>query len=100
VTPEQKLARAQRWSAFYAEPGGLAEMLAHLTEKLMAEAVQGEPWETDKLKKIALGIKIVGMLKSEVLAVTIDGKLAEHAELAAKRIAELPERKRKWAGFA
>ena len=75
-------------------------MLARLAEKLMAEAVQGEPWETDKLKKVALGIKIVGMLKDEISAVTIDGKLAEHAEKAAKRIAEIPERKRKWAGFS
>lgn len=100
MTPDQRLARAARWTAFYEEEGGLAEMLARLTESLMAEAVQGEPWETDRLKKVALGIKIVGMLQSEIRAVTIDSKLAEHAEAAARKIADLPERKRRWAGFA
>lgn len=96
MSPDAAIARAQRWQAFYAEPGGIGDMLARLTAEHMREAVACEPWETDRLKKVALSLKIIGELEQAIRGVAADGKLAERAAEHAERVANIPERKRKW----
>ena len=97
MTPDAKIARAQRWSAFMDEPGGLRDMLAHMTAEHMREAVQCEPWDTDRLKKVALSLKLIGELQQAIQSIADSGKLAEHAARDhATRVATTRERKPLW----
>lgn len=96
MTPEQRLARAERWRQFYTEEGGIGDMLARISAELMQEAVKGEPWETDKLKKVALGLKITQMLNDSVKKILDDGRVAEAAKAASDKFANVPEKKRRY----
>lgn len=97
MTAEAKIARAQRWSAFMDEPGGLRDMLAHMTAAHMREAVQCEPWDTDRLKKVALSLKLIGELQQAIQSIADSGKLADHAAREhATRVAATRERKPLW----
>lgn len=94
MTPEAKIARAQRWQAFIDEPGGLADMLANMTAAHMREAVQCEPWETEILKKVALSLKLIGELQRAIQSITDDGKLADAvARDHATRVAHTRDKK-------
>ena len=96
MTPEARIATAQRWRAFYDEPGGLSEMLARMTAEHMREAVQCEPWDTDRLKKVALSLKLIGELDQTIRRVMDDGKLAAAAQTGARAAATTRDRKPRW----
>jgi hypothetical protein len=55
-----------------------------------------EPWEGDKLAKLALAGRILDMVKGHVQAVIEDGAIAATDAAHADKIAALPERKRTW----
>jgi hypothetical protein len=96
MTPDAKVARAQRWKAFYEEDGGIGDMFARLTLDLTQRAAAIEPWETDKLKKIALSFALARELHGMVKGVVADGQLAEHVNERANRLANIPDAKRRF----
>lgn len=99
MTEADRIARAQRWQQFYTEEGGIGDMIGAATMALAKEAASVEPWETDKLKKVAHGLRVLRMLDDQIKAVTNDGKALEAAAQFAAQASQVPERKRRWADF-
>lgn len=96
MTPEQRIARAARWKDFYLEPDGLRAMLDNLRQTHLDALTMVEPWDTDRLKKIGLSMAMVNQLEQTVRNIMSDGRIEEHAAAHVERLAEIPERKRKW----
>lgn len=96
MTPEQRIARAARWSAFYREEGGMAEMIQGMRQTHLDALTMVEPWDTDRLKKIGLSMAMVNQLEQTVRNIMADGRIEEHAAAHVERLAEIPERRRRW----
>lgn len=90
------IARGQRWQLFYNEDGGLKDILAEIGRTYIERMSSVEPWETDKLSKLAMANKIVGQLDSVVREIIATGQVADHAKAHTKRIESLPAAKRRW----
>lgn len=88
--------RAGRWSAFYNEEDGLRDMLAHLGMTYLERMSVVEPWETEKLAKLAMAHKITKQLDGLVQAIISDGAVAEQNKICVERIEKLPHSKRRW----
>lgn len=95
LTPDQRIARAARWAAFYAEKGGLAEMIDAMRATHLEALTKVEPWDTDRLKKIGLSMALVSQLEQTIRGIMTDGRIEEHAVAHRERIEQVPERKRK-----
>src|SRR3546814_16639375 len=65
--------RANRWKAFDEEDGGLRDMIAMLGQTYLERLSQVEPWETEKLSKLAMANRITQQLDGFVRSV-IDRK--------------------------
>lgn len=96
MTPEQRIARAARWQAFYQEAGGLKDMIDALRETHLDALTMVEPWDEPRLRKIGLSMAMVKQLEQTIRNIMADGRIEEHAAAHAERLAEIPERKRKW----
>lgn len=96
---EDALLRGRRWAAFYEEEGGLRDMLELLGETYLTRMKQVEPWETDKLAKLAMAAKITDQLGGFIQDVIGSGKIAEAAKRHAEKIEHLPARKRRLLGM-
>ena len=102
MTPEQRAARAERWRQFYEEDGGIGEMLARLTAEMTGAAIEGvdgartQEQERRALANAAHGLRVVSSLNDAIKRIIADGKVAEHSVAVANRLAQLPERKRRW----
>lgn len=90
------IARGQRWKLFYEEEGGLRDILADIGRTYIERMSLVEPWETEKLSKLAMANKIVGQLDSVVREIIASGQVAEHAKAHTKKIESLPAAKRRW----
>lgn len=93
---DQTVQRGQRWTTFYKEDGGLKDILAEIGKTYIARMSVVEPWETDKLSKLAMANKIVGELDSCIRKIMADGEVAHHAIEHQKRIEKLPAAKRRF----
>lgn len=96
---ENDTARGRRWAAFYEEEGGLRDMLALIRSTYVERMSDLEPWETDKLAKLAMAGKIAGQLDGLILSIINDGRIEEAATEHRRKIEALPARKRKLLGW-
>ena len=93
---EDPLHRANRWKPFYAEEGGLKDILAYIGETYLKRMSQVEPWETEKLAKLAMANKITQQIDAMVQAIINDGKLQEHVQKRVKMIEAIPHKARRF----
>jgi hypothetical protein len=96
---DDALQRGRRWSAFYEEEGGLRDMIAALGTVYIERMSTVEPWETDKLSKLAMANKITKQLDGFILEVIGTGNVAAAAKRHREQIEALPARKRRLLGF-
>ena len=90
------IARAERWRQFYEESGGLRDMLSEIRAAYLTRMAEVEPWETGKLSKLSIAHKVAGQLDNFVMGIIADGAVELRSREHAQRIADLPERKRRW----
>ena len=88
--------RGRRWTTFYKEEGGLHDILEAIGQTYIARMSQVEPWETDKLSKLAMANKIVGELDGCIRKIMTDGEVAHHTIEHTKELEKLPYAKRRW----
>ena len=93
---EDPLHRANRWKPFYAEEGGLKDILAYIGETYLKRMSQVEPWETEKLAKLAMANKITQQIDAMVQAIINDGKVQEHVQKRLKMIEAIPHKARRF----
>jgi hypothetical protein len=93
---DQTVLRGGRWSSFYKEEGGLQDILAEIGKTYIERMSQVEPWETDKLSKLAMANKIVGELDNCIRKIMADGEIAHHNIEHIKQIEKLPYAKRRF----
>ena len=93
---EDPLHRANRWKPFYAEEGGLKDILAYIGETYLKRMSQVEPWETEKLAKLAMANKITQQIDAMVQAIINDGKVQEHVQKRVKMIEAIPHKARRF----
>lgn len=93
---DETVMRGRRWAAFYKEEGGLKEILEAIGQTYIARMSVVEPWETDKLSKLAMANKIVGELDGCIRKIVADGEIAHNAIEHTKEIEKLPYAKRRW----
>lgn len=96
---EDALQRGRRWVAFYEEEGGLRDMLDLIGQTYISRMSDIEPWETNKLAKLAMANKIAAQLRGLVLDVIGSGDIAAAAKKRREQIEALPERKRRLLGL-
>jgi hypothetical protein len=92
---EDPIRRGQRWKAFNEEEGGIRDMIAEIQTTYTGRIIALEPWETAKIAKLAMAIKVteqLGILVQEIIA---GGTVEQAARNRRDRIEALPERKRK-----
>lgn len=97
MTERDPIIRANQWKLAYDEEGGLKDMFEHIRREYFRRAGLVEPWEGEKLGKLALAGRIVDMVEDHVRHIIDTGKMAEADQIYAEKIADLPERKRFWA---
>ena len=90
------VARAQRWKLFYDEEGGLRDILESLRVAYLERLSAVEPWETDKLTKLAIASKVTRAVDSEILAILTAGKVEADRREHVKKIERIPTAKRRW----
>lgn len=82
------IARGQRWEAFYAEEGGISDMLTSLRRGYFEKVGNTKPGDTQTLLVLGLADKIVREVEREVQVVIETGKIRaaekEHAERVAR----------------
>ena len=93
---EDPLHRANRWKPFYAEEGGLKDILTYIGETYLKRMSQVEPWETEKLAKLAMANKITQQIDAMVQAIINDGKVQEHVQKRVKMIEAIPHKARRF----
>lgn len=90
------VSRAQRWRSFIEEDGGLNDIFTDIERAYVDRLSDVEPWETDKLRTLAIARKVTASVRAHVQAIidhgTSEALNREHAD----RIAKLPVAKRKW----
>tara|TARA_R110002074_G_scaffold262994_2_gene435124 strand:- start:10401 stop:10703 length:303 start_codon:yes stop_codon:yes gene_type:complete len=96
---EEDIRRGQRWAAFYAEEGGLRDILTAIGATYIERMSSVEPWETDKLAKLAMANKITKQIDVFVQEIIGTGKVAQAAQRHAEKIEQIPERKRRLLGL-
>jgi hypothetical protein len=93
---DETVMRGRRWTTFYREDGGLNDILEAIGQTYIARMSQVEPWETDKLSKLAMANKIVGELDGCIRKIMADGEIAHNAIEHTKKIEKLPYAKRRF----
>lgn len=79
-------ARADRWSAFYNEDGGLRHMLLELRRAYFERASHLNAKDTDGLWKLSIASKLVDELDRQVGAIIGAGDIAAQQEEHLARI--------------
>lgn len=101
MTPEERMARglaADKALDQFLSPA-FDFVLAEYTRKLTEIAAE-QPWETDKIRKLAAGIKIAGTVREQIVALVRDGDAAHSERKRADQLANLSDTKRRWAAMA
>lgn len=93
---ESAIVRANEWKRLFEEDGGIKDMFEHIRMEYFKRAGQLDPWEGEKLGKLAMAGRIVDMVESHVRSIIENGSIAEGDLIRAEKIAELPLHKRKW----
>ena len=85
-----------QWHLFYEQENGLKDMLASIRNEYLERMAHVEPWETDKLSKLAIASRIVSLIDGHVQSIIGDGKTTAHNREHIRKIESLPTAKRKW----
>lgn len=97
LSDEEKVARGMR--AKMALDEFLAPALNDIgTEYLTAltQMAANEPWETAKITKLAVAQRVIKMVEQHIISTVMDGVQADANLSRAKKIAAIPEAKRKF----
>ena len=94
------VANARRWKTFYEEEGGLRDILSGLRVAYLERMSSVEPWETDKLMKLAVASKVTQAIDSEIRAIMDAGKVEETRREHIKKIDKIPVAKKRWLNLA
>lgn len=97
IDPNVAIARAQRWKLFYEEDGGLKDIIQDIATAYIERMALVEPWETDKLSKLAIANRVTLEIGKCVQAIIAEGQVAEHARDNVRRIEQIPVARRRWA---
>ena len=94
------LIRANRFKLAYEEEGGLRDILVGMRQAYFERAGKLDPTlpletRTAALESLSRASHTVDMVEDHLRAIIDTGKLEEHNQIFAERIADLPERKRK-----
>lgn len=92
---EDKLHRAQRWQAFYEEPGGLRDVLDGMCQAYFERHASLGVHEHDKQYALSLANKVARELSGHIRTIIDTGKLDEHRDHA-RKIEALPAKQRRW----
>ena len=97
LSDEEKKARGFRAKV------AMDEFLAPALKSIEAEYLlalttlaASEPWATDKLTKLAVAQRVIKAVEQHVIAAVMEGEIASQNLERAKKIAALPEAKRRW----
>lgn len=101
MTDEEQASRGMRaamaWDEFV-EPAAIAiaaEYMAALTK-----VAASEPWQSDKVVKLAVATNVVSKVQEHLRAAIMTGDAARARISRATEIEQIPARKRKWIDFA
>lgn len=95
MTPEQRIDRSYRASNAMEEFVSPAIDAAR-TEYLSAltRLAANEPWETGKLTKLAVAMKVIELVEQHIRAAIVDGEVVSRENARAQQIASIPEFRR------
>ncbi len=99
LSDEEKVARAIR--ARHAMDEFLAPALKELEAEYLtalSTLAANEPWETGKITKLAVAQRVITAVGQQIIRAVLDGEVAGQELNRAKKIAALPEAKRRWVG--
>lgn len=83
------VARANRWTSFYNEPGGLGEVIQGIRRAYFEQIGSLRPGDVDGLKALAMGDLIARSLDGAVKVIIETGELEKQAHEHAAKIAAL-----------
>lgn len=89
----QRGAEARRALDAFIDPA-FTVLEAEYTEKLQHIAAE-QPWETGKISKLAIALRVSREVKGQLLALVLDGEMAQRDTARARKIADLPEARRR-----
>jgi hypothetical protein len=98
LSDEEKVARAVR--ARFAMDEFLAPALKALEAEYLTALTTlaaNEPWETSKITKLAVAQRVIKSVEQQIIMAVLEGEIAGQELGRAKKIAALPEAKRRWA---
>lgn len=98
LSDEEKVARAIR--ARHAMDEFLAPALKAIEAEYLtalSTLAANEPWETGKITKLAVAQRVISTVGQQVIRAVLEGELSGQELDRAKKIAALPEAKRRWA---
>ncbi len=85
----EAIARGQRWEAFYAEDGGLRDMIAALRHDYFEKVGALKPGDTESLMALGMADRIAREIERKVQTVIETGKLRANDEQHANKIAAI-----------
>lgn len=88
--------RGRRWEAFFEEDGGLRDMFETIRTTYLERLSQVEPWETDKLSKLAMAHKITQQVEGMVRSIISNADVQQAARDYADKIEKIPAQKRRY----
>jgi hypothetical protein len=96
--------KSAQWSRAYGEDGGLKDMFDGMREAYFRRAGKLDPTlpadvRNNALDRLSFAANIVDMVEAHVRAIIDDGKIEQHNQIYAERIANVPERKRGFLKF-
>lgn len=87
---------ANKWRLAMADEGGIGEILDRLEVSYIKRLSELEPWETDKMHKLASAAKVTRAVKAEIMSIIASGKVEEDRRAHVERIEKLPVTKRRF----
>ncbi len=83
------VARGQRWEAFYAEEGGLRDMIAKLRHGYFEKVGSLKPGDHESLLALGMADRIAREIDREVLSIIETGKLRAHDAAHVNKVAAI-----------
>lgn len=91
VSPDA-VTRGQRWEQFYAEEGGIADMIAAIRKEAFEAAAELDPRDTDKIYYWATADRNLRKLDQRVRGVIENGKIAARQSQMTNASAGMPRK--------
>lgn len=99
MTPDQIKDRAFRAASAMSDfVGPACEAARAEYMSALTHIAANEPWETAKITKLSVALKVISMVEQHLKADIMNGRAATAETDRAAQIAKLPEAKRRWLG--